>query len=251
MTRCQYLTPRQCPGSKPMALFVPTIAGQISGSIGAIVFSHNAGGAYMRQKVTPTDPGTIQQTTVRAIMTTLSNRWSDVLSASQRSAWNVYAANVPRPGPGGGLRNISGIAHYVRSNLPRVQADATGAFLPIVDDGPTTFNVGSYTVPSATIATPYTSADVAFTNTDAWANENQAAMLLWFGRPISPAINFFKGPYRSALFVLGNGTTPPVSPQATLLPFPASAAVQMRFRVNVTRADGRLSDDAKLQCVIV
>lgn len=232
-------------------LFIPTIAGPMSGSLGAITASHNKGGQYFRLRSTPTDPGTTQQMTMRSIMTNLSNRWSDVLTAAQRLAWETYATNVPRPNRFGGSQILSGIAHYVRSNSPRIQADPTGLGLPIVDAAPTIFNVGSFTTPSALATAPATTASVGFDNTDAWADETGSGLLLWFSRPISPAINFFKGPYRAAAGVFGVTGTPPTSPFVATLPFGVAAGQAFRFKANVTRADGRLSDAAAITGVVI
>ncbi len=227
-------------------LFVPTIAGQMSGSIGAITFSRNAGGSYARVRVVPIDPGSPQQVTVRATMTLLTNRWVNVLTVAQRAAWTTYAANVPRPNRLGQLRFISGIAHYIRSNLPRVQADPSGFQLPIVDNGPTIFDVGGYTIPTLALVSPYADGSWSFNAADPWADETGSAMILYSARMQNPTINFFKGPYRSAGLIPGFTGTPPTSPANVTLAFPGALGTRTYARVNVTRADGRLGDPSRV-----
>ena len=57
------------------------------GKIGGQVASKNRSGAYMRNKVTPTNPQTAAQSAVRAILAAASQAWSG-LTEAQRAAWN-------------------------------------------------------------------------------------------------------------------------------------------------------------------
>jgi len=58
------------------------------GKLGGQVFSKNKGGAYVRTKVTPTNPQSADQTTVRALFGAISQAWS-ALTAAQIAAWNT------------------------------------------------------------------------------------------------------------------------------------------------------------------
>lgn len=223
-------------------LFIPTIAGPMSGSLGGIVASHNKGGQYFRLRSIPTDPASPQQVTLRGNMSSLATRWSGVLTQVQRDAWDVYAANVPRPNRFGGSQLLSGIAHYVRSNSPRMQADPGGTDLPIVDAAPTIFDVGSYSQPTIGLTPPDTVTAIIFNAADAWVNDDGAAMLVYYGRPQNPGVNFFKGPFRFNDSVLGDSITAPTSPQLGATPFPIAVGNRAWARVNVTQGDGRLGD---------
>jgi hypothetical protein len=169
-------------------------------------------------------------------MATLVTEWSDVLTQAQRDAWEVYATNVPKTGPLGDQINVSGQNMYLRGNVSR---QVSG--LPIADDAPTLFNLGTFTEPTLAIDTANDEVDVTFENTDGWANEDDSAMQIYASRPQNAGIAFFKGPYRLAGNIDGDGTTPPTSPAAITLPFPVVAGQKIFFRVIVTRADGRLS----------
>jgi hypothetical protein len=215
----------------------------ISGSIAGNTYSHNKGGAYIRNRAIPTNPNTIQQQAVRGFMATLTSLWYNTLTAAQRLAWDTYAANVLLPNPLGDPRDVGGLAMYVRSNIPRLQAG-----LDRVDDAPTTFNLGDYTNPSMGNATAAAQTwDLTFDNTDDWANEDDAAMLVLSGPGQNQSINFFKGPYRFAHAVLGNATTAPTSPATVSSPFVLVAGQRVFGHVRVTRADGRLTEPFRAQ----
>lgn len=208
-----------------------------SGSLGGITASHNSGGLYLRARTIPTDPNSIYQQAVRGHMSSLTSIWGNTLTAVQRTAWETYAANVPVVNPLGDQIHISGLNHFVRSNVPRLQAS-----LARVSDAPTTFNLGDFTTPIGfSFDSASTELDVVFENTDDWANEDDAAMLVRNSRQQGPTINFFKGPYRYTSKIEGDSVTPPTSPAALTSPF-ACAAGNVSFAIAVvSRADGRLS----------
>ncbi len=217
--------------------FKPLIGGELSGSIGAITASHNAGGAYFRSRVVPTDPASVFQVAIRGFVAALTSGWNSTLSAAQRAAWDTYALNVPLPDALGEPRNVGGLGMYTRSNVPRLQAGLTR-----VDDGPTIFNLGTFTNPTFdTFNASAQTYNVVFTAADAWANEDDAAMLLFSSRPKNATINFFKGPYRADAAILGNLATPPTSPVVTLSAFPFAIGNRVFVYMRISRADGRLS----------
>ena len=217
-------------------LFKSAFLTQASGSVGGVTASRNRGGQYFRARAVPVNPGTPQQSAIRGFVTALSNDWINTLTQADRDLWNVYAANVTLVGPLGDPINVSGLNMYVRSNVPRLQAAE-----PRVDQGPDIFDIGDYTNPSFALDEPADEVDVTFTDTDDWANEDDAAMLIYASRPQNPTINFFKGPYRFAGAIQGDSITPPTSPAAIALPFPVAVGQRIFLRANVSRADGRLS----------
>lgn len=220
-------------------LFKPTIAGEMSGSLGAIVASHNRGGQYLRVGVIPTNPGTVEQTLIRSLMSVLTSRWTEVLTQAQRDAWDVYAVNVPITGPLGEPRNIGGIAQFIRSNVARLQTAA--ADLGQIDDAPTIFNLGSGTLPTVVaVDAAADTIDIGFNNGDAWAIAVGGGLTVLVSRPQNPSINFFKGPYRLAGFVLG-AIIPPTSPATLTLPFPVGVGNVVFVQFRFTQVDGRLS----------
>lgn len=218
--------------------FKSPIISQASGSLAGATFAHNKGGLYMRARSIPTNPNTPQQQQIRSLVASLTAAWLNELDATQREGWEIYAANVPLLDRLGEPRNVTGLNHYVRSNVPRLQSGGT---LLRIDDAPTVYNLGEYTPPvpgSVTVATDVLS--LAFTATDAWATEDLAAMLVYCSRPQSTSINYFKGPYRYAGVILGD-TPAPTSPASITVPFNVEAGQRVFVRAQVVRADGRLS----------
>lgn len=224
-----------------MAIFTPGGGvAAVSGSIGGVTFSRNRGGPYMRTRAIPVNPNTTFQQEVRSLMATLTSGWIDDLTEDQRAAWDTYALNVHLPNPLGADRNVGGLGMYVRSNIPRLQADP--ATYPRVDDAPTIFNLGTYTLPTLGNAIESAqTADVTFDNTDDWAGEAASGLLIFGSRAKNPSINYMKGPYRFAHEVEGNITTPPTSPATVTWPFPFTEGHRLFAFFRVTRADGRLS----------
>lgn len=225
--------------------FKPTIIGEASGSVGSLTFSHNRGGQYIRQRSVPVNPASAFQVAVRNSMADLTSKWLDTLTAAQRAAWDTYSTNVPLPDALGEPRNAGGVAMYCRSNIPILQAG-----LPRVDDAPVIFNLGEVTAPSVSaISAAADTVDVAFEATDAWANEDDAALLILASRPQNASINYFAGPYRFAGSVLGDSVTPPTSPATLSLPFPVAVGNQVFFQARAVRADGRLTSAIRFRGV--
>lgn len=222
-------------------LFKSQVFTQASGSVGGLTYSRNAGGMYTRARAIPVNPASLQQQEVRNAIGVLTARWVETLTQAQRDDWAVYAGNVTLINRLGEALPVAPLAQYVRSNVPRIQAG-----LPIVDDAPTVFDLGSFSMPGPLTATAPTGLSLPFTNADDWANEDDAAMLIYVSRPQNPSVNFFKGPYRLAGSILGDGTTPPASPAVLVAPFPLNAGQKVFLQGRVTRADGRLSTPFQL-----
>lgn len=224
--------------------FKSALLGQASGSIGGMTASRNAGGQYFRIRATPTDPNTPAQATVRAAVASLVNHWVNTLTGDQRSAWNTYAGNVPLNDVFGDPRFRTGINQYVRSNVSRIQNAVAR-----VDDGPTEFNLGEFSAPSFSIDVGTQELSVTFTDSDEWANEDGAYMILYVARPKAPTINFYKGPYTLMGGIVGNSGGPPASPALKALPYVYAAGQKGFARVIVSRADGRLATPFRDECV--
>lgn len=86
------------------------------GKIGGHVASKNRGGAYMRTKVTPVNPQSSDQISVRSAFTAISQAWR-TLTADQRASFNGAVANFARTDIFGDLRNPSGANLHQRLNL--------------------------------------------------------------------------------------------------------------------------------------
>lgn len=224
--------------------FKSPIFSSASGHVAGLVFSHNKGGNYVRQRSLPTNPNSPQQQEVRAAMGQLASLWNDTLTPTQRATWDVWAANTPFTNSLGDTIFINGMAAYARANIPRIQVG-----LPRVDAASPPFNFGDFTTPSFSLVAATGVLSVTFDNSDVWANEDDSAMLVYTSRQQNVGINFFKGPYRFADAIAGDAVTPPTSPATVDAAFPATAGQKVFVRVIVSRADGRLSQPFRGFCL--
>jgi len=225
--------------------FKSPVYSQASGSIAGITYSHNLGGLYTRARTIPVNSQTSQQQAVRNFVSTLAARWTQTLTAAQRAGWETYALNVPITDTLGDPRTVTGLNHYIRANVPRLQIALT-----IIDAAPVIF---SGAVLQLISMTPDASADtisVTYINTDEWANAVGGALILYGSRPVNPSVNYFKGPYRLYTFVLG-AATPPSSPIISAAPFPIDTGQKVFVQGRATTADGRLSAPFRLGAIVV
>jgi hypothetical protein len=218
-------------------IFKSQVFTQASGSVGGIVYSRNQGGMYVRARAKPTNPNTDAQSAVRDAMRTAVYAWSNVLTAEQREVWNTYAFNTPTWNRLGEATSKTGQQMFIRGAIPRLQAG-----LSIPEDGPTQFDLGDFTPISVGNSDGSAGTfDVVFEDTDAWANLNAAAMLIYTGRPQNATRTFGKGPYQLATYIAGNTVTAPTSPESVSSLFPTAAGQRQFLKVNVTMPDGRLT----------
>lgn len=207
-----------------------------SGSIGGTTFSRNRYGAYTRTRAIPVNPASTYQVAVRGYVALLTSAWLNQLTAAQRASWDTYGENVAMQDKLGQTIFLTGLNHYVRSNVPRLQAG-----LPRVDDGPIVYNLGDLTTPVLAWTAADDKVNVSFTEADDWVGEDDAGMLVYGSRSVAASRNFFAGPYRFADSIDGDSTTPPTTPVAMDNPFPVETGTKLFGYVRVTRADGRLS----------
>lgn len=71
--------------------FKSTLLAEASGALAGLVFSHNRGGAYIRQRVIPVNPSSSFQQAVRNFMLVCAGAWNNVLTVQQRAGWTWYA----------------------------------------------------------------------------------------------------------------------------------------------------------------
>jgi len=209
----------------------------IRGSIGGTVFSRNRYGAIARNRTIPVDPGTAPQMNVRALMGQVRAAYFDTLTAVQRAAWEVYAANVAMTNRLGETIHLTGYNMFCRSNLAILNAEMT-----IVADAPTDFSLaGQDGSLVATVTAAANELSLAFDDSLAWANEDDGALLVFESKPQNSGINYFKGPWNYLGRIDGDSVTAPTDPQVFTSRHSLAVGQKMFYQARIVRADGRVS----------
>lgn len=228
-----------------MPIDVPTeLLSASSGSVGDVVFAHNQHGPYTRARTAPDDPGSALQLAVRAALSECVTAWNATLTATERTAWDVFALAVRTRARIGRSTNAGGLGMYIRANVPRIQAAEVS--VPRVDQAPTLFNSAPFTpIPRVVLNVVDDTIHPVFDERDAWVTEAGAAMLFYASAPQPLTRNFWAGPYRYAGPLLGSAPFN-TSPGTIPLPQPAALGTRVFVRFRLTRTDARLSHAARL-----
>lgn len=211
---------------------------QMAGSIGGTTYARNRYGNYSRARTKPVNPNTARQVAVRGYMSTLTTRWSNTLTAPQRTAWDLYAANVVMTNRLGETMHLSGYNHYIRSNMWRLDLGQA-----VVDAGPVVFELpaadGSIVV-SGSEGTQLVT--LTFDDGLDWCSEDDAGLMILEGAPQNAQRNFFGGPYRGRSAKMGNTAAPTVSPLDYTAIHVISEGQRVWVQFRILRADGRISE---------
>jgi len=176
------------------------IATDARGKVAGIVYSKNAAGAYIRQKVSPTQSLTTRRGLVRERMTNLAKYWSGSLTPAQVSAWNAFAKNNPVTDVFGRTMTLSGIQTFCRLNANILNVSGTQ-----IDDPPANLSITGITsiTVTATAGTPALS--IAFATSPLDTNVH----LNVFATQQLPTGRTFTKPYLRWIFAsAAAGTTP-------------------------------------------
>jgi hypothetical protein len=112
--------------------------------IGGQVASKNRAGAYMRNKVTPVNPATSYQVTVRARLSSLSSAWRG-LTAGQRLAWNAAVSDYKKTDIFGDIQNPSGFNLYQKLNNNLINIGVAAISSPPLPVAVSVFTTGTLT----------------------------------------------------------------------------------------------------------
>lgn len=168
------------------------------GKIGGHVASKNRGGAYLRTKVTPVNPQTTAQQSVRNDFTALSQGWRGLTSA-QRAQWNSAVSNYTRTNIFGDLRTPSGKDLYQRLNGNLQAAGASIINAPLMPSGSDSFT--SFTLVADTTGGGL---DATFAPTIPAGH----TAIVSATAPLSPGTSFAKNKFRQIQTVAAAATSP-------------------------------------------
>lgn len=173
---------------------------EMRGSQAGNTFSRNRGGSYTRQRVTPLNPQSARQQSVRNSLLELSTAWGTVLTQSQRDAWTSFAASWPTTDVFGASIVLTGLQMYTRQNMTLLQAGLTR-----LDDPPADLDVESLLTMSIVADESSNNLVVTFTPTPVAATSHVQV----FATPnLQPGISFAKNKLRLIHTSAAAGTSP-------------------------------------------
>lgn len=211
-----------------MAKIIPAV-GPMSGSVGANVYSHNKGGAYVRARKIPTNPTTSRQLQMRTILAQCSAAWKG-LTSTNRSNWTNYAATKPQVDSLGQTFYLTGHQMFVAVNARRLYMGAA-----ILTDPPTALDPAPLTSASVALAA---SGNATLTFAPALPTDSRIA--IWQTVPTSGEAdpNFAQARLRTV--TAANATSP-----VTFTTWPAPTGSKTNFYLSVWSTYGLASPPIK------
>lgn len=168
------------------------------GKLNGHVASKNRSGAYVRTKVTPTNPQTSFQLGARNLLTSLSQGWR-ALTQAQRTAWNNATADFAKTDIFGDLRTPTGKNLYGKLNTNLVNAGQAQITDPPLPAG------GGEVISGAAIVTNGGVKSIAHT-----ADTAGHTIQVWATPGVSPGKEFLKNDYRLLTSFAGGAVSPAV-----------------------------------------
>lgn len=163
--------------------FMADARGKVAGS----VFSKNRSGAYIRTKVTPTNPSTTSQSGARSRFTGFSQGWRG-LTQDQRNAWRDATQNFPKTNQFGSIYYLSGSALYQSLNNTLQTVGGTP-----ISDPPLPQEVAALVSISLTMAKGTPAASLVYSPTPVPAD---TAFMVFATQGVSAGIAYVKNQYR-------------------------------------------------------
>ncbi len=169
------------------------------GKAGGHVMSKNRGGAYMRTKVTPSNPQTTSQQTTRSSLSSFAQSFRS-LTQLQIAGWNNAVQNFKGTNIFGDVVNPSGINLYVKLNTLLALVGAAA-----LTDAPLPGEVASLLTLSGAAAAGAGTFTVAFTPTPVPADHS---LVILASKQFSPGVSAFKGKSTVIKIVAAAGASP-------------------------------------------
>lgn len=170
----------------------PAIA-EARGKAGGIIFSRNRGGQYIKAWASPINPQTGLQQNNRITFGSIVGHWNATLTPTERDSWNDFAQANPVQNTLGQDILLSGLNWYTRMNHTRLLAG-----LVREDDAPASAAAPATdpTIIFDELTINASATSISFDNTQPWALEPLAALVVFIGKPVAPGVSRFKGPWR-------------------------------------------------------
>jgi hypothetical protein len=126
---------------------VSDMRGKLNGSVA----SHNRGGSYFRNKVTPVNPRSASQVAARSRFASFSQQWR-TLTQVQIAAWNSAVGAYAKKNIFGNLKNPTGAQLFQKVNNNLVVSGGSAITSPAAPKGVSVVTAGVLTYTSATPA---------------------------------------------------------------------------------------------------
>jgi len=218
-------------------IYTSPIFAQASGSIGHIVFSHNAGGPYVRHRTKPAKPPTPAQHNIEGLLQFNASCWANQLNDAQRQAWSLYAAHTPVVNALGQPIHLNGYCMWQRCRMARLCDTPTG-----VVDAPTINTHAPLVSPSFTLDSNTARMKVYFDETDEWTGGDPNLLMVYCSRGMPASINYYKGPFLFNRHIHWDWGAPLTSPQTLTYPFEIDGGWRYFCRFRACLYDGRVSN---------
>lgn len=202
------------------------------GKQGGTVFSRNAAGAYTRAKVSPVQPRSARQRTIRNAAAACAVYWRDTATPTIRAGWEAYAKTVLLGDAFGARANRSGIAMFLRTNVPILNLGG-----PMRTAAP--LLSGEAQIPALTL----TGTVANGVRVTAISPATVGGDILFVSRipaPMSQARNYYSTPF----FIWGYIDVSTVYPLVVIPPGECAIGQRWFLRGRLLLADGRLSTPA-------
>lgn len=154
------------------------IIGDARGKLGGNVHTKGRFGAVARAKVSPVQPRSSFQRSVRSRFTAQSKGWSGLLTDAMRAAWESFARANPVKDVFGMTRILTGHQMYVRLNAVILRLGGTALTLPplsLAIAEPTSVTVTAVHGTPSTLTTTVTGPPTADECAEIWAARPQSA----------------------------------------------------------------------------
>lgn len=156
--------------------------GDARGSIGAVTYSRNRGGAYAKTKVSPVNPVSEFSAAVRVALATIAASWR-ALPTAQQTMWSDFAASNPSTNVFGNPITLTGEQMFARVNQRLQIAGLTLLVFPPAD-----LEAPDPGVITATLVDTAPAFAMSITTTGGTATDWQ----VWATPPLSPGIFNFR-----------------------------------------------------------
>ena len=209
--------------------------------IGGHVASKNRGGAYLRTKVTPVNPQTTFQSSVRAVFTALSQAWRSLTEAN-RLAWDSAVSSFTSTDIFGDIKTPTGKNLYQKLNTNLSTVGVAAISTPPLPSG-----AGSVDSLSAIYDVSAQSVIVTFTPTPVPAD---TALVLECTGGMSPGRNFMKNDFRVLEIFDAAATSPQTVSSAYLARFGAIVLGQ-KYGVRLSSVNKLTGEKSTGRAIIV